>query len=201
MLFPTAFAHARHEFQVVSKSFDVTSNDTEINPPVTEGNENPSRRDTITIPPTGNVVLRWRADNPGAWFFHCHIDWHLSSGLAAVFIEAPEVFQKNASLVPQEMLDQCKHWNTPTSGNVVGLDSTTDFKGQPWGPFPIVMGWTPKAIGALAGCILTALAGFATVVWYGWGGLDENELEEEMKRKLEAKKNKVGLLKRITRRS
>jgi len=201
MLFPTAFAHARHEFQVVSKSFDVTSNDTEINPPLTEGNENPSRRDTITIPPTGNVVLRWRADNPGAWFFHCHIDWHLSSGLAAVFIEGPEVFQQNASAVPQAIYDQCKYWNTPTAGNVVGLNSTTDFKGQPWGPFPIVMGWTPKAIGALAGCIITALVGFGTVVWYGWGGLDESELEEEMKRKLEAKKNKVSLLRRITGRS
>jgi hypothetical protein len=74
-----ANATRSHEFQVVSKSFDVTSNDTTINPPLEEGQSNPSRRDTITIPPTGNVVLRWRADNPGAWFFHCHIDWHLSS--------------------------------------------------------------------------------------------------------------------------
>ena len=63
----------RHEFQVVSKSFDVTSNDTTINPPIYEGQGNPERRDTITIPPTGRVVLRWRADNPGAWFFHCHV--------------------------------------------------------------------------------------------------------------------------------
>jgi iron transport multicopper oxidase len=62
-----------HEFQVISKSFDVTSNDTSVNPPVREGQANPSRRDTITIPPTGNVVLRWRADNPGAWLFHCHV--------------------------------------------------------------------------------------------------------------------------------
>lgn len=66
-------AYRRHEFQVVEKSFDVTSNDTSMNPPIVEGQENPTRRDTITIPPGGKVVLRWRADNPGAWFFHCHV--------------------------------------------------------------------------------------------------------------------------------
>ena len=71
-----------HEFQVIEKSFDVTSNDTVVNPPTQEGQENPARRDTITIPPTGKVVLRWRADNPGAWMFHCHVSvliWPLSS--------------------------------------------------------------------------------------------------------------------------
>ena len=63
-----------HEFQLIAKAFDVTSDDPKINPPeIYEGQENPSRRDTITIPPSGYVVLRWRADNPGAWFFHCHV--------------------------------------------------------------------------------------------------------------------------------
>lgn len=69
---------------------------------------------------------------------HCHIDWHLSSGLAMVMIEAPEEFQKNTT-VPKQLYDQCQYWNKPTSGNVVGLNSTTDFSGQPWGPFPLVM--------------------------------------------------------------
>lgn len=63
----------RHEFQVVSKSFDVTSDDPSINPPLVEDQKNPARRDTITIPPSGKVVIRWRSDNPGAWFFHCHV--------------------------------------------------------------------------------------------------------------------------------
>lgn len=65
----------------------------------------------------------------------------MSSGLAMVLIEAPERFQELASQnpVPQQMLDQCKHWGMATKGNIVGTMSTTDFKGQPWGPFPIVM--------------------------------------------------------------
>lgn len=78
----------RHEFQVVHKSFDVTSNDTSVNPPFDEGQVNPVRRDTVTIPPGGSVTLRWVADNPGAVsgtlcisrselmnqaLFHCHV--------------------------------------------------------------------------------------------------------------------------------
>lgn len=61
-------------------------------------------------------------------------------------------------------------------------------------------GWTPKAIGALAGTILTTLIGFATVIWYGWAGLDEGELEEEVKRKIATKQTRGSLLTRLTRR-
>ncbi|KAJ5759502.1 multicopper oxidase-domain-containing protein [Penicillium odoratum] len=41
-------------------------------------------RDTVYIPSRGYAVLRFRADNPGVWFFHCHILWHLASGMAMV---------------------------------------------------------------------------------------------------------------------
>lgn len=34
--------------------------------------------------------------------------------------------------MPQEMIDHCKAQDIPTSGNVVGKNSTTDFKGQPY---------------------------------------------------------------------
>ncbi|WWD18251.1 hypothetical protein CI109_102701 [Kwoniella shandongensis] len=160
---------------------------------------NPSRRDTIVIPPTGSVTLRWTADNPGAWMFHCHIDWHLSSGLAAIFLEAVETFQaeNTTDIIPNQIYDQCKAWGSHTEGNIVGTFSTTDFKGQMLGPYPLVMGWTSKAIGALAGCIITALLGFAAIVWYASGELDEAELEEEMKRKQELKNNKVPAWKKV----
>ncbi|OAL72668.1 laccase [Trichophyton violaceum] len=39
-------------------------------------------RDTVHIPARGHAVLRFRADNPGIWLFHCHILWHLASGMA-----------------------------------------------------------------------------------------------------------------------
>jgi iron transport multicopper oxidase len=27
--------------------------------------------------PGDNVTIRFQTDNPGPWFLHCHIDWHL----------------------------------------------------------------------------------------------------------------------------
>ncbi|OOQ87755.1 laccase [Penicillium brasilianum] len=41
-------------------------------------------RDTVQIPSRGYAVLRFRADNPGVWLFHCHILWHLATGMAMV---------------------------------------------------------------------------------------------------------------------
>ncbi|CAB4430456.1 unnamed protein product [Rhizophagus irregularis] len=35
---------------------------------------NPIVRDTVTIPGNGFLVIRFIADNPGIWAFHCHIE-------------------------------------------------------------------------------------------------------------------------------
>lgn len=113
-------------------------------------------------------------------------DWHLSSGLAAIFVTGVPEAQKTLT-IPQFMHDQCAKANIPSSGNVVGTFSTTDFAGETLGPFPIVAGWTAKARGALAGCILSALCGMIAVVWYSWGALDDSEIEEEEQRRHEQK--------------
>ncbi|XP_028783582.1 laccase-7-like [Neltuma alba] len=46
---------------------------------------NPQRRNTIAVPTGGWAVIRFKANNPGIWFVHCHIDAHLPSGLAMAF--------------------------------------------------------------------------------------------------------------------
>jgi FtsP/CotA-like multicopper oxidase with cupredoxin domain len=43
---------------------------------------NPVRRDTVSVPSHGYVVLRFRADNPGVWMLHCHVIFHQASGMA-----------------------------------------------------------------------------------------------------------------------
>jgi iron transport multicopper oxidase len=58
-----------HAFQVVTRSeadagFFVPGNVTAL--PTT-----PMKRDTVLVRPNGHVVLRFRADNPGVWIFHC----------------------------------------------------------------------------------------------------------------------------------
>ena len=34
----------------------------------------------VVMPFSGYVRLRFRANNPGFWLFHCHFDWHLPIG-------------------------------------------------------------------------------------------------------------------------
>ncbi|XP_052176781.1 laccase-13-like isoform X2 [Diospyros lotus] len=46
----------------------------------------PPKRNTIDVPAGGWAVIRFVADNPGAWLMHCHIDSHLTWGLATVFL-------------------------------------------------------------------------------------------------------------------
>jgi FtsP/CotA-like multicopper oxidase with cupredoxin domain len=41
-------------------------------------------KDTVSIPARSKLAIRWLPDNPGRWFFHCHIEWHLATGMAVV---------------------------------------------------------------------------------------------------------------------
>lgn len=45
-------------------------------------------RNTAVIFPYGWTALRFRADNPGVWAFHCHIEPHLHMGMGVIFAEA-----------------------------------------------------------------------------------------------------------------
>lgn len=47
--------------------------------------KNPLRRDTASIEAYGWMLIRFVADNPGAWAFHCHIGWHNEAGLGMTF--------------------------------------------------------------------------------------------------------------------
>lgn len=44
----------------------------------------PPRKDTVNVPAGETLVLVWKADNPGRWFFHCHIEWHAATGMSRV---------------------------------------------------------------------------------------------------------------------
>ncbi|PYI00346.1 hypothetical protein BO78DRAFT_355831 [Aspergillus sclerotiicarbonarius CBS 121057] len=52
--------------------------------------QNPPYRDTTNLPAGGWAAIRYApflSDNPGAWMFHCHIQWHMLTGMAVVFVE------------------------------------------------------------------------------------------------------------------
>ncbi|PSN75263.1 hypothetical protein BS50DRAFT_36444 [Corynespora cassiicola Philippines] len=102
-----------HVFQVVSRGAGSWDGNEGNLPAV------PMKRDNVVIPANGYVVLRFRADNPGVWFFHCHIDLHLVGGMAATFIEAPEVLQATQS-IPAAGVGLCAAVGKVASGNCAG---------------------------------------------------------------------------------
>ncbi|KAG9125332.1 laccase [Ceratobasidium sp. 392] len=77
-----------HPFHLHGHAFDVVQFGN--NPP---NYVNPPRRDVVGVDSAG-MRIRFRTDNPGPWFLHCHIDWHLEEGLAMVFAEAPSDIPK-----------------------------------------------------------------------------------------------------------
>lgn len=150
-----------HHFQMIERGpapYDPTYNPRPARAPI--------RRDTVTIPSMEYVVLRFRADNPGTWLFHCHIEWHIEGGLNMVIVEAPEKMQERLE-VPQQILDQCKAAGIPTEGNAAGKRGF-DLEGAPYGPMVYPLGWTRKAKGGMAGCVLSAMVGIGSILWYGW---------------------------------
>jgi len=42
---------------------------------------NPPSKNTINVPGGGWTVIRFLANNPGSWFFHCHIEYHMARGM------------------------------------------------------------------------------------------------------------------------
>ncbi|CAE6492618.1 unnamed protein product [Rhizoctonia solani] len=82
-----------HPWHLHGHAFDIVENGGAVN------YVNPPRKDVVPV--GGSTArIRFRTDNPGPWFLHCHIDWHLEAGLAAVFAEAPNE-QRNGPLAIQ----------------------------------------------------------------------------------------------------
>ena len=123
-------------FQVVHKSKDNVSKVPKKNPPLHEHQKNPVRRDTVSVPPGGSATLRFYTDNPGAWFFHCHIDWHLSAGLALPVVVAPDEIAKNQK-IPHYLSRQCRMRGHPASGNAGGRNSTKHFGSLSHSAYPL----------------------------------------------------------------
>ncbi|KAK0638799.1 Cupredoxin [Cercophora newfieldiana] len=78
----------------------------------------PPKRDTVTVNGGSHAVLRFKADNPGVWLFHCHIEWHVEMGLTATIIEGPSKLKGFS--IPDDFTNACKLQNIPYQGNAAG---------------------------------------------------------------------------------
>ncbi|KAH6796660.1 Cupredoxin superfamily protein [Perilla frutescens var. hirtella] len=50
----------------------------------------PIMKNTVAVQPFGWTALRFEANNPGVWAFHCHIESHFFMGMGVVFEEGVE---------------------------------------------------------------------------------------------------------------
>ncbi|KAH7048258.1 iron transport multicopper oxidase FET3 precursor, partial [Macrophomina phaseolina] len=103
-----------HTFQVVGQYGSPWDGDASKFPAV------PMKRDTTVLFTGGSLVIRFRADNPGVWMFHCHNEWHLDAGMAGTIIEAPLELQQSGLTIPPQHLASCRALNLTTRGNCAG---------------------------------------------------------------------------------
>ncbi|KAL3232773.1 Iron transport multicopper oxidase FET3 [Nakaseomyces bracarensis] len=141
--------------------------------------EIPVMRDTVYLNPQSSIVLRFKADNPGVWFFHCHIEWHLLQGLAIVLVEDPLGIQETQSqhLTPNG-LQVCGNGNIQTAGNAAGnTDDLFNLKGQNIQQKAIPSGFTGKGIVAMTFSCLAGILGVLMISIYGFSEISEPELK------------------------
>ncbi|KZV72897.1 multicopper oxidase [Peniophora sp. CONT] len=80
--------------------------------------DNPIVRDVVSIgnDATDDVTIRFETNNPGPWFIHSHIDWHLNTGLGVVMAESlSEVASHNPHTSSWDAL--CPAYNNFVSAN------------------------------------------------------------------------------------
>lgn len=181
-----------HTFQVISRSEGTDDDD---NPQVynsldslhTKFPARPMMRDTVMVNTNGFVVLRFKADNPGVWFFHCHVDWHLEQGLAITLVEAPLEMQENQKAIPQSHFDACDALKMPTKGNAAGHygDSQSawlDLSGENLQYKPLPPGFTAKGYVALVACAMAAIFGVWSIYEYGMDDINTDNAEHVVKK-------------------
>lgn len=171
-----------HVFQVIER--DVAREDDET-PLVYDPTGNysypkyPMKRDTLYVRPQSNFVVRFKADNPGVWFFHCHIEWHLTQGLAVVLIEDPQTIQStNSQQLTANHKSVCETVGVKYEGNAAGnTEDYVDLKGENKQHKNLPSGFTAKGIVAMTFSCLSGILGLITIAVYGLIGMNDAEAQ------------------------
>ncbi|KAJ8567533.1 hypothetical protein K7X08_019741 [Anisodus acutangulus] len=67
----------------------------------------PIERNTVGVPTGGWTAIRFRADNPGVWFFHCHLELHTGWGLKTAFLVEDGPGSDHITLPPPKDIPRC----------------------------------------------------------------------------------------------
>lgn len=111
-------------------------------------------KDTVTVPDGGYTVIRFKADNPGYWLFHCHIEFHVEIGMALVFkvgehkdmAPIPKNFPTCGSYMPENMLELATE--TPKTESTISISH--------WWPVVVINNHTNSSAStsSLAICVI-----------------------------------------------
>ncbi|KAJ6687338.1 MULTI-COPPER OXIDASE [Salix koriyanagi] len=93
-----------HNFFIVGSGF---GNFNEAKDPKRYNLVDPPERNTVAVPGGGWAAIRIKADNPGVWFIHCHLEQHTSWGLATGFIVQNGQGPSQSMLPPPQDLPPC----------------------------------------------------------------------------------------------
>ncbi|KAJ7734064.1 laccase, partial [Mycena metata] len=107
---PHPFHLHGHNFWVVRSAGSTTYN-----------YNNPVIRDVVSTgaATTDNTTIRFKTDNAGPWFLHCHIDFHLEIGLAIVFAEDTDTIAN--SVQPSEWHNLCPTYDSLSPAQLGGV--------------------------------------------------------------------------------
>ncbi|PPR93898.1 hypothetical protein GOBAR_AA26773 [Gossypium barbadense] len=67
----------------------------------------PVERNTVGVPTGGWTAIQFRADNPGVWFMHCHLELHTGWGLKMAFVVEDGKGADQSILPPPKDLPPC----------------------------------------------------------------------------------------------
>eukprot|EP00252_Welwitschia_mirabilis_P005125 TRINITY_DN1554_c0_g1_i1.p1 TRINITY_DN1554_c0_g1~~TRINITY_DN1554_c0_g1_i1.p1 ORF type:complete len:405 (+),score=-2.77 TRINITY_DN1554_c0_g1_i1:768-1982(+) len=103
-----------HDFYVVGRgygNFDAQKDPKSFNL------VDPPRQNTFNLPLNGWAAIRFLAENPGVWFFHCHLDYHMSIGMSMAFITLDGRARGQRMLPPPKDFPMCRR--IKETGNAV----------------------------------------------------------------------------------
>ncbi|XP_059631470.1 laccase-2-like [Cornus florida] len=93
-----------YSFYVVGSGIGNFDNDTD---PKSYNLVDPPELNTIRVPKKGWVTVRFQANNPGVWLWHCHLTKHLTWGMKTAFIVRDGGTPETSMLDPPPSMPRC----------------------------------------------------------------------------------------------
>ncbi|GLU06874.1 hypothetical protein SLE2022_238620 [Rubroshorea leprosula] len=93
-----------YSFYVVGMGTTTFNNETD---PSTYNLVDPPSQNTVSVPVQGWTTIRFKANNPGVWFMHCHFDRHAVWGMDTAFIVKNGTSTEEKLLPPPSDMPPC----------------------------------------------------------------------------------------------